>query len=110
MCACASSPQGCVGGERLSSSRKKRSRKRKRDGLRRVSSRISKGSLYKKLITSSVPNCSSFANPAFHGRYERICGNASGVSGRRETELLQEEAKSQKEKRCSRKKSIFSDI
>ncbi|KAF7822101.1 uncharacterized protein G2W53_027556 [Senna tora] len=49
----------------------KQSRTRKRDGLkRRVSSRISKGSLNKKLITPGIPDCSSFANLAFHKSIE----------------------------------------
>ncbi|KAF7822107.1 uncharacterized protein G2W53_027562 [Senna tora] len=57
---------GCVGGERLSSSKKKHSRKRRRDGFkRRVFSRISKRSLDKKPITPYVTDCSTFTNVAF---------------------------------------------
>ncbi|KAF7809211.1 DUF1336 domain-containing protein [Senna tora] len=71
MGACASTHQGCVGGGRLSSSKKKQSRKRRRDGLRRkVLSRPSKGSLDKKPDTPGVADCSSLANPAFHGSIE----------------------------------------
>ncbi|KAF7807971.1 uncharacterized protein G2W53_040132 [Senna tora] len=64
--ACASTPQRCVEGWRLSFSKKKLSRKRRRGGLKTlVDSRISKGSLDKKLITPGIPNCSSFTNLAF---------------------------------------------
>ncbi|KAF7835317.1 uncharacterized protein G2W53_010176 [Senna tora] len=70
MGACASRPQECVGGWRLSSSRKKQSPKKRIYGLkRRVSSRISKGSLDKKPVTSGVPNCSFFAYHAFHKKF-----------------------------------------
>lgn len=68
MGACASAPQGCVGGGRLSSSRKKQSRKRRRDGLRRrVSSRLSKGSLDNP-DTPGFPD-RSFANPTVQGSF-----------------------------------------
>ncbi|KAF7835369.1 uncharacterized protein G2W53_010228 [Senna tora] len=46
--------------------KKKQIRKRRTYGLRRrLSSRISMGSLDKKLVKPGVPDCSSFANPAF---------------------------------------------
>ncbi|KAF7835352.1 uncharacterized protein G2W53_010211 [Senna tora] len=46
--------------------KKKQSRKRRTYGLRRrMSSRISKGSFDKKHVKLRVPDCSSFANPAF---------------------------------------------
>ncbi|KAK7367979.1 hypothetical protein VNO80_10000 [Phaseolus coccineus] len=62
MGACVSTPQGCVGG-RLSSSKKK-TRKRRREGLRRrVTSRLCKGSL-DKVDGAGLPDC-SFANPTF---------------------------------------------
>ncbi|KAF7807974.1 hypothetical protein G2W53_040135 [Senna tora] len=62
MGACALTPQKCVRGERLSSSRKKQSRKLRRGGLRRrVYSRKSMGSLDMKPITLGVPVCSSIA-------------------------------------------------
>ncbi|KAF7807977.1 hypothetical protein G2W53_040138 [Senna tora] len=62
---------GGVGRERLNSSKKKQSHKRKRDGVkRRESSRISEGSLDKKPITPGVTNCSTFANPTFHESIE----------------------------------------
>ncbi|KAF7835299.1 hypothetical protein G2W53_010158 [Senna tora] len=101
-------PQGCVGGGRLSSSRKKQSRKRRTEGLKRTGlSRISKGSLDKNHVTLGVPDCSSIANPAIHKserynnvRFWRMCINASNVYAR-EVELLQEEAKSQRENRWS---------
>ncbi|KAF7835297.1 uncharacterized protein G2W53_010156 [Senna tora] len=62
---CLSMPQGCVGGGRLRSSKKKQSRKRRTKGLKRTwLSRISKGSLDKKHVT--LGDCSSIANPAIH--------------------------------------------
>ncbi|KAF7835355.1 uncharacterized protein G2W53_010214 [Senna tora] len=65
-CAIVSMAQGSVGRGRLSSSKKKHSRERRTDGLkRRLSSRISKGSFDKKPIKLGVLDCSSFANPAF---------------------------------------------
>ncbi|RDX78414.1 hypothetical protein CR513_41310 [Mucuna pruriens] len=67
MGACVSTPQGCVGG-RLSSSKKK-TRKRRREGLRRrVTSRLYKGSL-EKVDVAGLPDC-SFANPTFQGSVE----------------------------------------
>ncbi|CAJ1931631.1 unnamed protein product [Sphenostylis stenocarpa] len=67
MGACVSTPQGCVGG-RLSSSKKK-TRKRRRDGLRRrVTSRLCKESL-DKVDVAGLPDC-SFANPTFQGSIE----------------------------------------
>ncbi|XP_027360906.1 uncharacterized protein LOC113869019 [Abrus precatorius] len=67
MGACVSTPQGCVGG-RLSSSKRK-TRKRRRGGLRRrVSSRLSKESLDKGDVTG-LPD-RSFANSAFQGSIE----------------------------------------
>ncbi|BAT99338.1 uncharacterized protein HKW66_Vig0243690 [Vigna angularis] len=67
MGACVSTPQGCVGG-RLSSSKKK-TRKRRREGLRRrVTSRLCKGSL-DKVDVAGLPDC-SFANPTFQGSIE----------------------------------------
>ena len=57
-------PQGCVGG-RLSSSKKK-TRQRRREGLRRrVTSRLCKESL-EKIDVAGLPDC-SFANPTFQG-------------------------------------------
>ncbi|KAF7835363.1 uncharacterized protein G2W53_010222 [Senna tora] len=57
-----------MGRGRLSSSKKKQSRKKRTDGLRRrVSSHISKGSLDKKSIMTGVSDCSSIANLAIHG-------------------------------------------
>ncbi|KAF7835291.1 Retrovirus-related Pol polyprotein from transposon TNT 1-94 [Senna tora] len=68
MDACGSTPLRCTGRGRLSSSKKKQSRKKRTDGLRRrVSSQISKGSLDKKSIMTGVPDCSSIANLAIHG-------------------------------------------
>ncbi|KAK7407317.1 hypothetical protein VNO78_09131 [Psophocarpus tetragonolobus] len=67
MGACVSTPQGCVGGK-LSSSKKK-TRKRRREGLRRrVTSRLCKEPL-KKVDVAGLPDC-SFANPAFQGSIE----------------------------------------
>ncbi|KAL3036957.1 hypothetical protein AAZX31_01G037700 [Glycine max] len=67
MGACVSTPQGCVGG-RLSSSKKK-TRKRRREGLRRrVTSRLCKESL-EKIDVAGLPDC-SFANPTFQGSIE----------------------------------------
>lgn len=64
MGACVSTPQGCVGG-RLSSSKKK-TRKRRREGLRRrVTSRLCKESS-EKVDVAGLPDC-SFANPTFQG-------------------------------------------
>ncbi|KAF7835322.1 uncharacterized protein G2W53_010181 [Senna tora] len=66
-------PHGSVGRGRLSSSKKKLSRKRRTDCLRRrLSFRISQGSFRKKPVKRSVPDCSSFANPAF----QEIIGDA----------------------------------
>ncbi|KAF7835339.1 uncharacterized protein G2W53_010198 [Senna tora] len=66
--ACGSTPLRSMGRGRLSSSRKKQSRKKRIDDLRiRVSSQISKGSLDKKSIMTGVPDCSSIANLAIHG-------------------------------------------
>ncbi|KAH1058406.1 hypothetical protein AAZX31_02G023500 [Glycine max] len=67
MGACVSTPQGCVGG-RLSSSKKK-TRKRRREGLRRrVTSRLCKESS-EKVDVAGLPDC-SFANPTFQGSIE----------------------------------------
>ncbi|KAF7835368.1 uncharacterized protein G2W53_010227 [Senna tora] len=66
-------PHGSVGRGRLSSSKKKQSRKRIIDGLRRrLPSWISKGSFDKKPVKQGVPHCSSFANPAL----QEIIGDA----------------------------------
>ncbi|KAF7835356.1 uncharacterized protein G2W53_010215 [Senna tora] len=119
---------GSVGRGRLSSSKKKQSCKRRTDGLRRrLSSRISKGSFDKKL---GVPDCSSFTNPAFPEiiedawfdlvakwnckccLYGQLWVNASGLCGKREAELLHEEAKLQKKKKRTEglKRRKFSHI
>ncbi|KAJ7953718.1 Protein ENHANCED DISEASE RESISTANCE 2 [Quillaja saponaria] len=66
MGACVSKQQGCVGG-RLSSSKK--TRKRRRGGIRRrVSSRLSERSLDK--VDGSAPPDRSFTNPAIQGSIE----------------------------------------
>ncbi|KAF7822102.1 plant/F14N23-31 protein [Senna tora] len=94
---------------------------------RSLSSRIFKGSLDKNPITPSVPNFSTFADPAFYRSIEEARFNSvtvfdsdcdydyqsvpdDVVCGRMEIELLQEEAESQNEKRCSQKTSGFLDI
>ncbi|KAF7835311.1 plant/F14N23-31 protein [Senna tora] len=86
---------GIEGGKRLSSSTKKQSCKGRIDGYRRkVSCRISKGSLDRKPVILGVPDCSSFTNltfhrsvpnfssfatPTFHGSFEEAWFDSVGV-------------------------------
>ncbi|KAF7835331.1 uncharacterized protein G2W53_010190 [Senna tora] len=81
----------------MSYSRNKQSRKRRTKCLKRTRlSRISKGSLDKKHVTLGVPDCSSIANPAIHESSKEAWFDSVA-----EVELLQEEAKLQKENRWS---------
>ncbi|KAL6983567.1 hypothetical protein U1Q18_016951 [Sarracenia purpurea var. burkii] len=89
MGACVSTPEGCVGG-RLSSSRKKCSRKRKKAIKRKVSSRLSDRS-FDMVDKSALPDGSN-SHPAFHGRSLSALFSPISVSPRRWGTILRGDA------------------
>ncbi|KAF7835326.1 plant/F14N23-31 protein [Senna tora] len=112
-----------MGGGRLSSSRKKQSRKKRVDGLRRrVSSRISKGSLDKKHVMPNVPACSSIVNPTIYGEsvvfllsslHKGICRLSSSMkkkSRKRKTYGLKRRVSSQMSKGSWDKKTVTPSV